>query len=104
MIEIPRIVERQSRKGVCAYIDLRNTFDTEQARAQGVDLEDLLVSQPESLEQALEIADTLLRTGAISLLVIDLGDGPVHFQRIRGLLDTAHRTDTSTVIAATILA
>ncbi|HET9626088.1 MAG TPA: recombinase RecA [Kofleriaceae bacterium] len=65
------IAEAQKSGGVCAFIDAEHALDTEYARRLGVELEDLLVSQPDCGEQALEIADTLVRTGAIDLIVID---------------------------------
>ena len=65
------IAEAQKAGGVCAFIDAEHALDTEYARRLGVDLEDLLVSQPDCGEQALEIADTLVRTGAIDLIVVD---------------------------------
>jgi recombination protein RecA len=65
------IAEAQRSGGVCAFIDAEHALDTEYARRLGVDLEDLLVSQPDCGEQALEITDTLVRTGAIDLIVVD---------------------------------
>jgi recombination protein RecA len=65
------IAEAQKSGGVCAFIDAEHALDTEYARRLGVTLEDLLVSQPDCGEQALEIADTLVRTGAIDLIVVD---------------------------------
>jgi recombination protein RecA len=65
------IAEAQRSGGVCAFIDAEHALDTDYARRLGVQLEDLLVSQPDCGEQALEIADTLVRTGAIDLIVVD---------------------------------
>jgi recombination protein RecA len=65
------IAEAQRSGGVCAFIDAEHALDTDYARRLGVDLEDLLVSQPDCGEQALEITDTLVRTGAIDLIVVD---------------------------------
>jgi recombination protein RecA len=65
------IAEAQAAGGVCAFIDAEHALDTEYARRLGVQLDDLLVSQPDCGEQALEIADTLTRTGAVDLIVID---------------------------------
>jgi len=65
------IAEAQARGGVCAFIDAEHALDTAYARRLGVDLGELLVSQPDSGEQALEICDTLVRTGAIDLIVVD---------------------------------
>ena len=65
------IAEAQKMGGVCAFIDAEHALDTDYAKRLGVHLEDLLVSQPDCGEQALEIADTLVRTGAIDLIIID---------------------------------
>jgi recombination protein RecA len=65
------IAEAQRAGGVCAFIDAEHALDTSYAQRLGVDLEDLLVSQPDHGEQALEIVDTLVRTGAIDLIVVD---------------------------------
>ena len=65
------IAEAQRAGGVCAFIDAEHALDTAYARRLGVDLEDLLISQPDCGEQALEICDTLVRTGAIDLIVVD---------------------------------
>ena len=65
------IAEAQKKGGVCAFVDAEHALDTVYARKLGVNLEDLLVSQPDTGEQALEITDTLVRSGAIDVLVID---------------------------------
>jgi recombination protein RecA len=65
------IAEAQRLGGVCAFIDAEHALDIAYARRLGVRLEELLVSQPDCGEQALEIADTLTRTGAIDLIVVD---------------------------------
>jgi len=65
------IAEAQARGGVCAFIDAEHALDTAYAARLGVKLDDLLVSQPDCGEQALEITDTLVRTGAIDLIVVD---------------------------------
>ncbi len=65
------IAEAQKKGGVCAFIDAEHALDTVYARKLGVQLDDLLISQPDAGEQALEIADTLVRSGAIDVLVID---------------------------------
>ena len=65
------VAEAQKNGGVCAFIDAEHALDPVYAGKLGVDLDDLLVSQPDSGEQALEIADTLVRSGAVDLLVID---------------------------------
>ena len=65
------VAEGQKKGGVCAFIDAEHALDAIYARKLGVNLDDLLISQPDTGEQALEIADTLVRSGAIDVLVID---------------------------------
>ncbi len=65
------IAEAQKSGGVCAFVDAEHALDPIYARKLGVDLDDLLVSQPDTGEQALEITDTLVRSGAIDVLVVD---------------------------------
>lgn len=65
------IAEAQKKGGICAFIDAEHAFDTLYARKLGVNTADLLISQPDTGEQALEIADTLVRSGAIDVLVVD---------------------------------
>ncbi len=65
------IAEAQKNGGVCAFVDAEHALDPIYARKLGVDLDDLLISQPDTGEQALEITDTLVRSGAVDVLVID---------------------------------
>ncbi len=65
------VAEAQKNGGVCAFIDAEHALDATYAGKLGVDLNDLLISQPDTGEQALEIADTLVRSGAVDMLVID---------------------------------
>jgi recombination protein RecA len=65
------VAEAQKKGGVCAFIDAEHALDSIYAKKLGVNLEDLLISQPDTGEQALEIADPLVRSGAIDVLVID---------------------------------
>ncbi|MEC8380995.1 MAG: recombinase RecA [Myxococcota bacterium] len=65
------IAERQKSGGVCAFIDAEHALDINYARNLGVNLDELLISQPDSGEQALEIVDTLIRSGAIDLIIVD---------------------------------
>ncbi len=65
------IAEAQKKGGICAFVDAEHALDTIYARKLGVDLENVLISQPDTGEQALEIADTLVRSGAIDVLVVD---------------------------------
>ena len=70
-LSLHAIAEAQKDGGVCAFVDAEHALDPTYAAKLGVDLDDLLVSQPDTGEQALEIADTLVRSGAVDLLVID---------------------------------
>jgi recombination protein RecA len=65
------VAEAQRNGGICAYIDAEHAMDPVYARAIGVNVDDLLISQPDTGEQALEIADMLIRSGALDVLVID---------------------------------
>ena len=65
------VAEAQKTGGACAFVDAEHALDPAYARKLGVDLEELLISQPDTGEQALEIADTLVRSGALDVLVID---------------------------------
>jgi len=65
------VSEAQKKGGVCGFIDAEHALDPVYAKKLGVNLEDLLISQPDTGEQALEIADTLVRSGAIDVLVVD---------------------------------
>ncbi|MDA0568431.1 MAG: recombinase RecA [Bacteroidetes bacterium] len=70
-LAIHAIAECQKQGGICAFIDAEHAFDKFYAEALGVDTENLLISQPDNGEQALEIADNLIRSGAIDLLIVD---------------------------------
>lgn len=65
------VAEEQKKGGVCAFVDAEHALDPGYARKLGVNLEELLISQPDTGEQALEIVDTLVRSGAVSMVVID---------------------------------
>ncbi|RYX81611.1 recombinase RecA [bacterium] len=65
------IAEAQKKGGICAFIDAEHALDPTYAAKVGVDIDNLLISQPDNGEQALEIADTLIRSGAIDLVVVD---------------------------------
>jgi recombination protein RecA len=84
------IAEAQRAGGVCAFIDAEHALDTEYARRLGVQLDDLLVSQPDCGEQALEICDTLVRTGAIDLIVVDSVAALTPKAEIEGEMGDAH--------------
>ncbi|MEP2830653.1 recombinase RecA [Parvibaculum sp.] len=70
-LSLQTVAEAQKRGGVCAFVDAEHALDPVYARKLGVQLDDLLISQPDTGEQALEIADTLVRSGAVDILVID---------------------------------
>jgi recombination protein RecA len=103
------IAEAQKAGGICAFIDAEHAFDKYYAEKLGVDTENLLISQPDNGEQALEIADNLIRSGAIDLIVIDsvaaltpraeiegeMGDSSVGLQA--RLMSKALRKLTSTI-------
>jgi len=65
------VAEEQKKGGVCAFVDAEHALDPLYARKLGVNLDELLISQPDTGEQALEITDTLVRSGAVSLVVVD---------------------------------
>ena len=65
------VAESQKKGGICAFVDAEHALDPVYARKLGVKVEDLLISQPDAGEQALEIADTLVRSGAVDVLVVD---------------------------------
>ncbi|AWM89223.1 recombinase RecA [Microvirga sp. 17 mud 1-3] len=70
-LALQTIAEAQKKGGVCGFIDAEHALDPVYARKLGVNLDDLLISQPDTGEQALEIADTLVRSGSVDVLVID---------------------------------
>ncbi|HEY3941504.1 MAG TPA: recombinase RecA [Acidimicrobiales bacterium] len=108
------VAEAQRNGGICAYIDAEHAMDPVYAKAIGVDIDDLLISQPDTGEQALEIADMLIRSGALDVLVIDsvaaltpraeiegeMGDSHVGLQArlmsqaLRKLTGTLNKSDT----------
>src|ERR1700740_1383091 len=111
------VAEAQRNGGICAYIDAEHAMDPVYARAIGVNIDDLLISQPDTGEQALEVADMLIRSGALDVVVIDsvaaltpraeiegeMGDTHVGLQArlmsqaLRKLTATLNRSDTIAV-------
>src|ERR1700742_2133119 len=109
------IAEAQKKGGTCAFVDAEHALDPGYARKLGVDLDGLLISQPDAGEQALEISDTLVRSGAVDVLVVDsvaaltpkaelegeMGDSHMGLQArlmsqaLRKLTAAAYRTNTS---------
>ena len=84
------IAEAQRLGGIAAFIDAEHALDPTYARALGVDLDELLISQPDTGEQALEIADTLIRSGAIDVIVVDSVAALVPRAEIEGEMGDSH--------------
>ena len=84
------IAEAQKKGGVCAFIDAEHALDPIYARKLGVNVDDLLISQPDAGEQALEIADTLVRSGAVDVLVIDSVAALVPRAELEGEMGDSH--------------
>jgi recombination protein RecA len=84
------VAEAQKTGGSCAFIDAEHALDPSYARKLGVDLDELLISQPDAGEQALEIADTLVRSGAIDVLVIDSVAALVPRAELEGEMGDTH--------------
>ena len=84
------IAEAQKRGGTCAFIDAEHALDPIYARKLGVDVDNLLISQPDAGEQALEIADTLVRSGAVDVLVIDSVAALVPRAELEGEMGDSH--------------
>jgi len=84
------IAEAQKRGGTCAFIDAEHAMDPTYARKLGVDVDNLLISQPDAGEQALEIADTLVRSGAIDVLVVDSVAALVPRAELEGEMGDSH--------------
>jgi recombination protein RecA len=84
------IAEAQKQGGTCAFIDAEHALDPVYARKLGCNIEDLLISQPDAGEQALEIADTLVRSGAIDVLVVDSVAALVPRAELEGEMGDSH--------------
>ncbi|MGB0683166.1 MAG: recombinase RecA [Magnetovibrionaceae bacterium] len=84
------VAEAQKVGGACAYVDAEHALDPGYARKLGVDIDELLISQPDAGEQALEIADTLVRSGAIDVLVIDSVAALVPRAELEGEMGDTH--------------
>ena len=84
------IANCQALGGIAAFVDAEHAFDPEYAKKLGVDIDNLLVSQPDTGEQALEIADMLIRSGALSLIVIDSVAALVPRAEIEGEMGDSH--------------
>ena len=84
------VAEAQRNGGMCAYIDAEHAMDPVYAAAIGVNVDELLISQPDTGEQALEIADMLIRSGALDVLVIDSVAALVPRAEIEGEMGDSH--------------
>ena len=84
------IANAQAAGGICAFIDAEHAFDAEYAKKLGVDIDALLVSQPDTGEQALEIMDMLIRSGALDLVVVDSVAALVPRDEIEGEMGDSH--------------
>ncbi|MFC3125758.1 recombinase RecA [Pseudoroseomonas globiformis] len=84
------IAEAQKRGGTCAFVDAEHALDPGYARKLGVDVDNLLISQPDAGEQALEIADTLVRSGAVDVLVVDSVAALVPRAELEGEMGDSH--------------
>ena len=84
------VAEAQKKGGVCGFIDAEHALDPIYAKKLGVNLEDLLISQPDTGEQGLEIADTLVRSGAVDVLVVDSVAALVPRAELEGEMGDTH--------------
>jgi recombination protein RecA len=84
------VAEAQKKGGTCAYVDAEHALDPTYARKLGVNVDDLLISQPDAGEQALEIVDTLVRSGAIDVLVVDSVAALVPRAELEGEMGDSH--------------
>src|SRR6476659_5526717 len=84
------VAEAQKKSGICAFVDAEHALDPIYARKLGVNVDDLLISQPDAGEQALEIADTLVRSGAIDVLVVDSVAALVPRAELEGEMGDSH--------------
>jgi recombination protein RecA len=84
------IAEAQKKGGVCAFVDAEHALDPAYAKKLGVDLDELLISQPDTGEQSLEITDTLVRSGAIDVLVVDSVAALVPRAELEGEMGDTH--------------
>ena len=84
------VAEAQKRGGTCAFVDAEHALDPAYAKKLGVDVDELLISQPDAGEQALEIADTLVRSGAVDVLVIDSVAALVPRAELEGEMGDSH--------------
>src|SRR5690625_2038422 len=98
-IALHAIAEAQKQGGNAAFIDAEHALDPNYARALGVNIEELLLSQPDTGEQALEIAEALVRSGAVDIVVIDSVAALVPKAEIEGEMGTRAATESITTIS-----
>jgi len=84
------VAEAQKKEGIAAFIDAEHAMDPNYAKRLGVDIDNLLISQPDTGEQALEIAETLVRSGAVDIIVVDSVAALVPRAEIEGEMGDAH--------------
>lgn len=84
------VAQAQKNGGACAYVDVEHAMDPEYAKAIGVDIDSLLISQPDSAEQALEIVEHLVRSGALDVIVLDSVAALVPMAEIEGDMGDSH--------------
>jgi len=84
------VAEAQKRGGVAAYVDMEHALDPAYARKCGVDVDNLYISQPDTGEQALEIAETFIRSGAVDIVVVDSVAALVPRREIEGEMGDSH--------------
>ena len=84
------VAEMQKKGGVCAYVDAEHALDPEYAKRIGVKINDLLISQPDTGEQGLEIVETLVRSGGVALVVVDSVAALTPRAEIEGEMDQQH--------------
>jgi len=89
-LALQAIAEAQKKGGVCAFVDAEHALDPIYARKLGVSIDDLLISQPDAGEQALEIADTLVRSGAVDIVVVDSVAALVPRAELEGEMGDTH--------------
>ena len=95
------IAEAQKKGGACAFIDAEHALDPTYAKKLGVNVDELLISQPDGGEQALEIVDTLVRSGAIDVLVVDSVAALVPRAELEGEMGDATRRSPSAIESST---
>ncbi|MCL1785837.1 MAG: recombinase RecA [Alphaproteobacteria bacterium] len=94
--------EAQKKGGTCAYIDVENALDPSYMKKLGVNVQDVIISQPESGEQALEIADTLIKSGAVDVVVVDSVAALVTKNELEGNMGDTHVGTTARLMSMSL--